>query len=131
MRIIWSEIAQATFVRFMADQAGMMAVSRTTGSCQPNFSNFYPSYIPWGGLGSNSRPDYEKSGPAVRALCLHRHHEVLPPIAQIAPLARVTRSTPDHGDRRILATERYLRRTPPRGLARFILLLDVRGGALG
>ena len=28
MRIIWSEIAQATFVRFMADQAGMMAVSR-------------------------------------------------------------------------------------------------------
>jgi hypothetical protein len=28
VRIIWSEIAQATFVRFMADQAGMMAVSR-------------------------------------------------------------------------------------------------------
>ena len=28
MRIIWSEIAQATFVRFMADQAGMMAVNR-------------------------------------------------------------------------------------------------------
>jgi hypothetical protein len=28
MRIIWSEIAQATFVRFTADQAGMMAVSR-------------------------------------------------------------------------------------------------------
>ena len=27
MRIIWSEIAQATFVRFMADQAGMMAVN--------------------------------------------------------------------------------------------------------
>jgi len=25
VRIIWSEIAQATFVRFMADQAGMMA----------------------------------------------------------------------------------------------------------
>ncbi len=28
MRIIWSEIAQATFARFMADQAGMMAVNR-------------------------------------------------------------------------------------------------------
>ena len=28
MRIIWSEIAQVTFVRFMADQAGMMAVDR-------------------------------------------------------------------------------------------------------
>ncbi len=28
MRIIWSEIAQATFVRFMADQAGMMIVNR-------------------------------------------------------------------------------------------------------
>jgi hypothetical protein len=27
VRIIWSEIAQATFVRFMADQAGMMAVN--------------------------------------------------------------------------------------------------------
>ena len=27
MRIIWSEIAQATFVRFIADQAGMMAVN--------------------------------------------------------------------------------------------------------
>jgi hypothetical protein len=28
VRIIWSEIAQATFVRFMADQAGLMAVNR-------------------------------------------------------------------------------------------------------
>jgi hypothetical protein len=28
MRIIWSEIAQATFVCIMADQAGMMAVNR-------------------------------------------------------------------------------------------------------
>ena len=28
MRIIWSEIAQTTFVRFMADQAGMIAVNR-------------------------------------------------------------------------------------------------------
>jgi hypothetical protein len=27
VRIIWSEIAQATFVRFMADQAGMMIVN--------------------------------------------------------------------------------------------------------
>jgi hypothetical protein len=28
VRIIWSEIAQATFVRFVADRAGMMAVNR-------------------------------------------------------------------------------------------------------
>jgi hypothetical protein len=28
VRIIWSEIAQSTFVRFMADQVGMMAVNR-------------------------------------------------------------------------------------------------------
>jgi mRNA-degrading endonuclease RelE of RelBE toxin-antitoxin system len=28
MRIIWSEIAQATFARFMADQARMMTVNR-------------------------------------------------------------------------------------------------------
>ena len=28
MRIIWSEIAQATFVRFMPDQDGMMTVNR-------------------------------------------------------------------------------------------------------
>jgi len=28
VRIIWSQIAQATFVRFIADQAGMMAVNR-------------------------------------------------------------------------------------------------------
>jgi mRNA interferase RelE/StbE len=28
VRIIWSQIAQSTFVRFMADQTGMMAVNR-------------------------------------------------------------------------------------------------------
>jgi mRNA interferase RelE/StbE len=28
VRIIWSPIAQVTFVRFMADQAGVMAVNR-------------------------------------------------------------------------------------------------------
>jgi len=28
VRITWSEIAQATFVRFIADQAGMMAINR-------------------------------------------------------------------------------------------------------
>jgi hypothetical protein len=75
-------------------------------------SNIYTVQISWGGWGSNPRPaDYEKPGPVLRALCLHRYHEVLPPIAQIAPLARVTRSTsrstPDHDDRQILATERY------------------------
>jgi hypothetical protein len=28
VRIIWSQIAQVTFVRFVADQAGVMAVNR-------------------------------------------------------------------------------------------------------
>jgi hypothetical protein len=28
VRIIWSEIAQATFIRFVADQAGLTAVNR-------------------------------------------------------------------------------------------------------
>jgi len=32
VRIIWSQIAQATFVRFMADQAGMMAVNRAVAA---------------------------------------------------------------------------------------------------
>ena len=32
MRITWSEIGQATFVRFMADQAGMMAVNRAVAA---------------------------------------------------------------------------------------------------
>jgi hypothetical protein len=36
VRIIWSEIAQATFVRFMADQAGMMAVSRAVEALADN-----------------------------------------------------------------------------------------------
>ena len=35
MRIIWSEIAQATFVRFMADQAGMMAVNHAVEALAP------------------------------------------------------------------------------------------------
>ncbi|MDQ2814433.1 MAG: type II toxin-antitoxin system RelE/ParE family toxin [Actinomycetota bacterium] len=32
MRIIWSEIAQATFVRFLADQSAIMAVNRAVGA---------------------------------------------------------------------------------------------------
>jgi plasmid stabilization system protein ParE len=32
VRVIWSEIAQATFVRFMADQDGMMAVNRAVAA---------------------------------------------------------------------------------------------------
>ena len=66
----------------------------------------------WGGWGSNPRPaDYEKSGPALWALCLHTCHEVVPLMALIAPFARITRSTnrsmPDHGDHRVPATKRY------------------------
>jgi hypothetical protein len=44
---------------------------------------------------------------------LHRYHGVVPPIALIAPFARVTRSTnrstPYLGDLLMLATERYRR----------------------
>ena len=36
MRIIWSEIAQATFVRFLADQPGMMVVNRAVGALADN-----------------------------------------------------------------------------------------------
>jgi len=32
VRIIWSQIVQATFVRVMADQAGMMAVNRAVAA---------------------------------------------------------------------------------------------------
>jgi hypothetical protein len=32
VRIIWSEIAQATFVRVMAGQAGMMTVNRAVAA---------------------------------------------------------------------------------------------------
>jgi hypothetical protein len=32
VRIFWSEIAQAAFVRFMTDQAGMMAVNRAVAA---------------------------------------------------------------------------------------------------
>ena len=48
----------------------------------------------WGGWGSNPRPaDYEKPGPALWARYLHGYHGVVPPMALIAPFARVTRST--------------------------------------
>jgi hypothetical protein len=68
----------------------------------------------WGGWGSNPRPaDYEKYGPALGAHYLHGYHGLVPPMALIAPFARVTRSTerstPYHGDHRMPATESYHR----------------------
>src|SRR6266566_5881952 len=46
------------------------------------FSNFYSNYITWGGWGSNPRPaDYEKYGPALRALYRHGYHGVVPLVA--------------------------------------------------
>jgi hypothetical protein len=67
-----------------------------------------------GGWGSNPRPaDYEKYGPVHRTHYLHGYHGAVPPMALIAPFARVTRSTnrstPHHGDHRMAATERYRR----------------------
>ena len=48
----------------------------------------------WGGWGSNPRPaDYEKPSPAQLMHYLHGYHGVVPPMALIAPFARVTRST--------------------------------------
>ena len=48
----------------------------------------------WGGWGSNPRPaDYEKHGPALRARYLHGCHGLVPPMALIALLARMARST--------------------------------------
>ena len=66
----------------------------------------------WGGWGSNPRPaDYEKHGPALRVRYLHGYHGVVPPIALIALLARVARSTNRstlyHGDHRMPTTKRY------------------------
>ncbi len=48
----------------------------------------------WGGWGSNPRPaDYEKYGPVHRTHYLHGCHGSVPPMALIAPFARVARST--------------------------------------
>src|SRR5262249_29679924 len=60
---------------------------------------------------THDRVDYEEYGPAFRVRYQHGYHGVVPPIALIAPLARVARSTnrstPYHGDHRMPATERY------------------------
>jgi hypothetical protein len=60
----------------------------------------------WGGWGSNPRPaDYEKPGPTLWVRYLHGYHGGVPPMALIAPFARVARSTNRsthyHGDHRI------------------------------
>src|SRR5580704_297556 len=79
----------------VAIHAGDGESNRTTGSCQPDFSNLYPSYIPWGGWGSNPRPaDYKKHGFVHRTRYLHGYHGAVPPMALIALMARSTnRST--------------------------------------
>jgi len=54
---------------------------------------------------------HEKHAPALRTRYLHGHHGVVPPMALIAPFARVARSTnrstPDHDDHRMPAADRY------------------------
>src|SRR5580700_886096 len=69
----------------------------------------------WGGWGSNPRPaDYEKYGPTLWTRYLHGYHRAVPPMALIAQLARMARSTnrstPHRGDHGLPATERYCRR---------------------
>jgi hypothetical protein len=56
----------------------------------------------WGGWGSNPRPvDYENYAPALRPPYLHGYHGAVPPMALVAPFARVVRSYPaDEGARR-------------------------------
>ena len=93
---------------------GMFSGTIPSALDRRNFSYLYSACITWGGWGSNPRPaDYEKSGPAHRMRYLHGYHGVVPPMALIAPFARVTRSTnrstPYHGDHRMPATERYRR----------------------
>jgi hypothetical protein len=78
----------------------------------------HPGIDTYRGWGSNPRPaDYEKPSRALRVRYLHGYHGVLPPMALIAPFARIARSTnrstPYHGDHRLPATERYRRRRVP------------------
>ena len=59
--------------------------------------------VKWGGWGSNPRPaDYEKCGPVLRVRYLHGYRRAVPPVALIAQLARMARSTnrstPHRGD---------------------------------
>src|SRR5580658_1596440 len=59
-----------------------------------NFSDLYSARITWGGWGSNPRPaDYEKPGLTLRVLYLHGYHGAVPPMALIAPLTPMARST--------------------------------------
>jgi hypothetical protein len=100
-----------------------------------------------GEWGSNPRPaDYEKPGPVRQLRYLHGYHGAVPPMALIAPYARMTRSTNRSTAKRRsprvpLLPVTSLGTLSPRpreriarlrleGVARFILLLDVRGGGL-
>jgi hypothetical protein len=83
-----------------------LTVDPLSGPHDAEISDLYSVFVMWGGWGSNPRPaDYEKHGPELRVRYLHRYHEAVPPIALIAPLARVARSTNRstlyHGDHRI------------------------------
>jgi hypothetical protein len=97
--------APASISRSLTPTSRSHAASNRRTSCS---SAAGTSWTRWGGWGSNQRPaDYEKHSPALRARYLHGYHGVVPPIALIAPLARVARSTSYHGDHRMSATERY------------------------
>ena len=57
-------------------------------------SNVIQVTLRWGGWGSNPRlADYENYGHVHRTHYLHGYHRAVPPMALIAPLAQVTRST--------------------------------------
>jgi hypothetical protein len=58
------------------------------------FSVMFSQVMWWGGWGSNPRPaDYKNYGPVHRTHYLHGYHGAEPPMALIALLAQVTRST--------------------------------------
>jgi hypothetical protein len=63
--------------------------------------------------GAGTPPRLVKLCPVLRLRQLHGYHEVAPPIALIAPFARVSRSTnrstPHQGDSRMSTTESYRR----------------------
>jgi hypothetical protein len=131
LRVTWHQAGQncGEHVR-SAWRPGILPASRRKGRARLDvprmFSEPYLRFSPaeifellfrfttWGGWGSNPRPaDYEKYGPVHRTHYLHGYHGAVPLVTLIAPFAPMVRSTdrstPDHGDHRMPATERYRR----------------------
>jgi hypothetical protein len=84
----------AVFTAAHADDGAELLPVNHGSRAQSFISNLFFDRVLWGGWSSNSRPaDYENYGPTHWAHYLHRYHGVGSPVALIAPLAHVTRST--------------------------------------